>query len=211
MITVCVFARPPVPGQVKTRLAQTIGDHRAAALAAAFLVDTLALVASLPWARPVIASTGPMPDGLVPGATVWPQGDGTLDERLERIFRRALAEVPTGAIALGADSPGLPRGLLDDAHARLRAGDAVLGPADDGGFYLLGLRRCPSGLLAGVPWSSAETCAATERRLVQHTMTVARLLPWFDVDHVEDLTRLRGILAADRSRAPATAALLEAT
>jgi rSAM/selenodomain-associated transferase 1 len=210
VITVCVFARPPVPGQTKTRLARTVGDERAAALAAAFLADTWALVTSLPWARPVIASTGAMPDGLVPGASVWPQGDGTLDQRIERILGRALAEVPGGAIALGADSPGLPRALLDEAHARLRAGDAVIGPADDGGFYLLGLRRCPPGLLAGVPWSCAETCAAVERRLAQHRLPVATLGRWFDVDHGDDLARLRVLLAADPARAPATAAVLEA-
>lgn len=209
-VTICVFARPPVPGHTKTRLARTIGDARAAALAAAFLADTWALVRSLPWARPVIASTGAIDPALAPGAPVWPQGDGPLDARLERVLGRALAESPGGAIALGADSPGLPRALLDDAHAALRSGAAALGPADDGGFYLLGLHRCPLGLLRDVPWSAADTGAAVAARLRAHRIEVATLGRWFDVDHGDDLPRLRALLAADPARAPATAAALDA-
>jgi rSAM/selenodomain-associated transferase 1 len=207
-ITICVFAKPPVAGAVKTRLAAQVGAERAAALAAAFLIDTWAAVRELPGARAVIASTGALPPGLCDGAEVWPQGDGTLDARIERILMRALAG-GGGAIALGADSPGLPRARLDEAMACLARGEAVIGPADDGGFYLLGVPRCPPGLLAGVPWSDPRTCEATRARLAEHGMPAAVLPAWFDVDQGDDLIRLRALLAGDRSRAPATARALE--
>lgn len=211
MITVAIFAKPPVPGAVKTRLAADVGATRAAALAAAFLADTWALVRSRPWARGVIASTGGLPAGLADGAPVWPQGDGGLDARLERIFTRALegdACAGAGAIAIGADSPGLPVSILDDAGAALAAGRAVIGPADDGGFVLLGLPRCPTGLLAEIPWSDPRTRAATIARLTTHGLAPVVLAPWFDVDRAEDLVRLRALLRDDPARAPTTAALL---
>lgn len=204
MITICVFAKPPAAGEVKTRLAASIGAAPAAELARAFLADTWALVSSLPWARPVIASTGPLP-GF---PTVWPQGEGTLDDRLERVLRRALAETPAGAIALGADSPGLPRALLDRAGAALERGETVLGPARDGGFYLLGLTTYPPGLLAQIPWSTATTAHAVTGRLTTHGMPPHRLDEWFDVDRAEDLPQLRALLASMPGCAPATAAAL---
>lgn len=219
MITIAVFAKPPVPGEVKTRLAAELGAARAAALAAAFVADTWALARSIEGARAVIASTGALPDALVPGAAVWPQGEGTLDARIERIVMRAIAggdsgdatgggATVVGAIAIGADSPGLPRAFLDEAVAHVAAGRAVIGPADDGGFYLLGLPRCPAGLLAGIPWSDAATCAATRARLAAHALDPHVLPPWFDVDRASDLARLHALLRVDPSRAPATAALL---
>jgi hypothetical protein len=209
MIHVCVFAKSPVPGEVKTRLAASVGCAPAAALAGAFLADTWTLVSGRRWADPVIASTGMIPAGIAPGATVWMQGEGTLDERIERVMTYALSR-RRGAIALGADSPGLPVEVLDEAAARVARGEAVIGPADDGGFYLLGLPRFPPGLLTGVPWSSELTCGAVLRRLSDHGMNTAMLPRWFDVDRGEDLPRLKSLLASSPDRAPRTAAALAA-
>ena len=152
---------------MKTRLASTLGDDRAAALATAFLRDTWELVNSLPWGRPVLATTdlawGEHASDL--GASeVWSQGEGDLGARLEHVMRRALATGPA-ALAVGTDSPGLPVRALEGARAAVEAGAAVLGPAEDGGYYLLGLPRCPAGLLADLPWSVPETRVRTEERL----------------------------------------------
>ncbi len=209
---VCIFAKPPVAGQVKTRLARSLGQDVAAELAAAFFADTWALVRALPWARPVLATTqAARPEGLAcePDAEVWPQGEGGLGERLERVFQRALERGPW-ALALGADTPGLPAHLLEDARARLAAGaDAVLGPAEDGGFYLLALRRCPPGLLAeGLPWSAADTCQRTRERLESHGLRTELLAPWFDVDTEADLLRLADLLTRGTVRAPSTEEVL---
>jgi hypothetical protein len=207
VITVCIFAKPPVAGQVKTRLAATIGAEQAARLAAAFLADTWESVQRLPWARGVIASTGELGGELVPGASVWPQGEGTLDARLERVLRRAVIDGP--AIAIGADSPGLPVELLAAARDRLMRGEPVIGPAEDGGFYLLGVPTFPPGLLAGVPWSASDTCEATISRMTAQGLAPTLLPAWFDVDDEDDLPRLRDLLATAPERAPRTAAVLE--
>ncbi|MFP2909527.1 TIGR04282 family arsenosugar biosynthesis glycosyltransferase [Pyxidicoccus sp. 3LFB2] len=205
---VCVFAKPPVAGQVKTRLARTLGQDVAAELAAAFFADTWALLRTLPWIRPVLATTqAGRPEGLAceADAEVWLQGEGGLGERLERVLRRALERGPW-AMALGADTPGLPGPLLEEARAKLAAGaDAVLGPAEDGGFYLLALKRCPPGLLAeGLPWSSADTLERTRERLESHGLRTVLLEPWFDVDTEADLHRLADLLAKGAVRAPST-------
>lgn len=206
---ICVFAKPPRAGLVKTRLAAELGETRAAELAAAFLRDTWSFVTGVPWAEAVLATSEPHAREWVflPNERVEPQGDGTLGERIERVLRRALAAAPF-AIALGADTPGLPPSFLALARARLEVSRAVIGPCDDGGFYLLGLCGCPEGLLEGVPWSSAETYAATLERLRAFGLEPALLPTWFDVDTPADLERLRELLASGRANAPHTARVL---
>lgn len=206
---ICIFAKPPHPGRVKTRLATGIGDVRAAELARAFLQDTWTIASSLPWASAVVATTEEVGDhlGLQDRPRVWLQGDGDLGQRLERVMRRALTESDF-AIAIGADTPGLPVRLLLEASKALTTVDAVLGPSDDGGFYLLGMRRCPPGLLERLPWSEPTTFAATGARLEERGLAVRVLEPWFDVDRPDDLERLQSAIANGTLHAPATARLL---
>jgi glycosyltransferase A (GT-A) superfamily protein (DUF2064 family) len=91
---ICVFAKPPHPGHVKTRLARSVGSVAAAQLAQAFLEDTWALVRQLPWAHAVAAlADGPMTIALE-GGELWSQGEGDLGARLERVLQRALATAP---------------------------------------------------------------------------------------------------------------------
>jgi rSAM/selenodomain-associated transferase 1 len=204
---VCVVAKHPRPGRVKTRLD---GDPAtAAALARALLDDCLAAVAALPWARLVVASTEPArARRALPALEIWPQGGGDLGARLERALARALA-LADDAFVLGADVPG-PAPLLEAARAAIQAAGAVLGPCDDGGFYLLGLRRAAfrPGLLAGLPWSAADTCAATRARLEAHQLQVASAPPWFDVDRPEDLFRLAHLVTDGSVSAPAFSRLV---
>ncbi len=207
-ILLTVFAKAPVPGQVKTRLAGLVGEEAAAHLAHTFLVDTWAKVRGLEAVWPILATTGPLPP--VPpyaGETPWLQGEGDLGERMERMLRKGLQLAPAAA-CLGADVPDLPPGALAAAVALLRGHDAVLCPAEDGGFYFIGLRRCPLRLLHGLPWSAADTFARTRARLVSCGLDVAVGPRWADVDRPEDLRALAGRLQADPAAAPATAALL---
>jgi uncharacterized protein len=207
-VAICVFAKLPRAGEAKTRLAPAVGAEGAAELARAFITDTWSRVTRLPWARPILASTGSWPEGLIPARVeVWPQGEGDLGARMERILLRAL-EVCPAAMALGADSPGLPMAHLEAARAALEHADAVFGPSDDGGFYLLALRRLPVGAFTNLPWSQPETLARTEERLKSLGLTVARVAPFFDVDVPADLERLEAELNAGRLQAPATAAML---
>lgn len=195
--TLCIFVKAPQAGAVKTRLAATIGARAAAELAETFFWDTLALAERLASAHVVVALSGD--DRLLPTlrgrVDLWPQGDGDLGARLERNLRRALAR-GARTVVVGTDSPGLPVEYLTRAIAALETHDAVLGPADDGGFYLIGTKACPHGLLAGLPWSADDTREKTLARLQECGMTVALLPPWFDVDQMADLARLRSLLGA---------------
>jgi rSAM/selenodomain-associated transferase 1 len=210
-VRICVFAKPPLPGRVNTRLAPLVGDEGAARLAHAFLLDTLALVASIEWARLVVASSEPLRRTVpIPrGIDEWPQGGGDLGARIERVLRRALEDAPA-AIALGVDSPGLPRLLLDEARCTLARTDAVLGPARDGGFYTIGVTRAEGGLLEGIAWSAASTCRETLDRLRALGYDPALLPEWYDVDVPSDLARLARELAEGVVVAPHTLDVLHA-
>jgi rSAM/selenodomain-associated transferase 1 len=203
-IPVCVFAKPPIAGRVKTRLASTIGAGPAAELAAAMLSDTWAKVFSTPGAQPVLATTedGEFP-ATVRGGALWLQGEGDLGARLERVLRRGI-DTAGAAIAVGADSPLLSSDHLARAIASLAAADAVIGPALDGGYYLLGLRCCPPGLFSEIPWSTPETRQRTEERLRRRGMSITELEPLQDVDVAEDLSILMEQLDSSSAGAPHT-------
>jgi len=204
---VCIFAKPPIPGSVKTRLIPELGPERAAELAEAFLEDTVAMVRTVPWAECIIAATKTFERPYFKPEEVWLQSEGDLGERLEKVLRLALKRKPI-VLAIGADSPGLPAAYLQAARDALKNADAVLGPTADGGFYLIGLKDCPVGVLEGIQWSHSATLAATTHKLEQFGMKTVLINPWFDIHSHEDLERLRRLLANDPAAAPKTAELL---
>lgn len=209
---ICVFAKPPVAGAVKTRLIPAVGTEGTARLARAFLQDTWSFLRNIPWAHPVIATTVAPEEilALAPDAEVWLQGGGDLGRRIERILRRALRQGPF-AIAIGADTPGIPPRLLDQARRALTTADAAIGPSEDGGFYLLGLKRCPIGLFKKLPWSEKDTFARTLARLKERRLKVTVLDQWFDVDRPEDLHRLRELIRNGNVIAQETSRVLTKT
>lgn len=205
----CVFAKPPRAGEAKTRLAGALGDAGAAALAHAFFLDTWSTASQVSWADVVLATTDvndPIWTGLG-DHQVWPQGPGSLGDRMERVLSCALVRYPF-AIIIGTDLPGLPRERLDAACAALRTSDAVLGPTGDGGFYLIGLRRCPHGLLADVPWSSPDTLARTLDALRAARLRTDVIPPWFDIDDPDDLRKLSRLIRRGEIEAPETARVM---
>lgn len=203
--SICIFAKPPIPGRCKTRLAAAVGDRVAADLARAFLADTVALVRRT-GARPVLATTDVRADfGALGELERVDQGEGDLGARVERVLRRELQRGPW-AIALGADSPGLPFRALERAIEAATAGRSALGRTRDGGFYALGLERCPDGLLDGIPWSHPTTAERTWERLCDAGLDPIALDEWFDVDHAEDLEQFRSCVP--REDAPHTLAAL---
>jgi rSAM/selenodomain-associated transferase 1 len=207
---ICVLVKAPSPGRVKTRLARTLGNAAAAALAEAFLEDTVSALVALD-VSVILAFDGEPPERYVRASVrVWNQGAGSLGDRVERVLARAL-ESHRWAIALGADSPGLPPSRLADAMAALtREGGppAVIGPCTDGGFYLLGVRTVSPGALDDVRWSTSHALEDTRAALARAGQPPHQLEPWFDVDEEADLTRLEALLASGAVSAPATAALL---
>jgi uncharacterized protein len=209
-ISVCVFAKPPRAGQSKTRLAATLGDGGAARLAEAFLRDTWAKVKAIGWARPVLATTDEHDEiwASIGCERVWPQGAGDLGQRMERALCRALS-MHEAAIVIGTDCPLLSESELDLAAMALRAHDVVIGPSEDGGFYLLGVRHCPAGLLDGVAWGTDHAYGQTIDRVQAAGLTIGVLPMLFDVDRLEDVSRLRGLVEVLRRTAPETAKALE--
>jgi len=173
------MAKEPVPGRVKTRLVPPCTPRQAAALAEAALADTLHAVLAAPARRRVLVLDGEPGPWLPPGFDVVPQCGGSLDERLAAAF----AAVPGPALLIGMDTPQLTPALL---AVDWEAADAWFGPAADGGFWGLGLRRPDGALVRGVPMSTADTGAVQQARLRAAGLRVAELPRLRDVDTAAD-------------------------
>ncbi|MDA5141980.1 DUF2064 domain-containing protein [Streptomyces sp. AD681] len=177
--TLLVIAKEPRAGRVKTRLSPPFTPAEAAALAEAALADTLAAVAATPARRRVLVLDGAPGRWLPPGFDVVPQCAGGLDERLADAF----AGCAGPALLIGMDTPQVTPDLLDvDFHDC----DAYFGPAEDGGFWALGLARPEPALLRGVPMSTPVTGAVQRERLLTAGLRVRDLPPLRDVDTAAD-------------------------
>lgn len=179
-----VIAKSPVTGRVKTRLSPPYTLRQAAALAEAALTDTLATVAATPAVARTIVLDGAVGPWLPAGFSVLPQRGSGLDERLAAAFDDAGRGQNTPLLLVGMDTPQITVDLIaESCDALMREHtDAVLGPASDGGWWALGLRRANRSLLLGVPMSTPNTCASQERRLFEHGLSVTRLAELVDVD-----------------------------
>jgi rSAM/selenodomain-associated transferase 1 len=197
--TVCrvmVFAKAPTPGEAKTRLIPALGAAGAAALHRRLVMHCLRAARE--------SRLGPVelwcaPDTSDPffrecerrlGANLRAQGKGDLGARMRRAFESALA-LSRRAILVGSDIPALSARYLRDADQALARGDdAVIGPAEDGGYALIGLSRCDPELFRDVPWGGPEVLAETRRRLAARSWRSSELPVLWDVDRPEDLERL---------------------
>ncbi|WP_371543559.1 DUF2064 domain-containing protein [Streptomyces sp. NBC_00554] len=179
MSTLLVIAKEPRPGRVKTRLTPPFTPREAALLAEAALVDTLRTVAATPASRHVLVLDGAPGRWLPPGFDVVPQCAGGLDERLAAAF--AGCEGPT--LLIGMDTPQVTPELLTVDFADC---DAYFGPAEDGGFWALGLASPDPELLRGVPMSTPTTGAVQRDRLTAAGLRVRELPALRDVDTAAD-------------------------
>lgn len=187
---VVLFTRYPEAGRAKTRLIPAIGPDRAADLHRRLTERTLATVraAGLPHeVRVTGASIAAFRDWLGDVALV-SQGEGGLGERLER------AGPPYPTMFIGADAPDLTAALLHDAAGALGEKRAVIGPAEDGGYWLLGLSAPVDGVFADVDWGTDRVFAQTLDRLAARGVAPARLPMLADCDRPEDLARWPGLV-----------------
>lgn len=207
---VIVFAKAPDPGAVKTRLIPLLGADGAAALHARLVQHALATACAAESGRVELACA-PDPGhlffhdcGMRYGARLFPQGDGDLGARMLRACERALAD--TGSVLIiGADCPALTPAHLRDARSALAEGcEAVLAPAEDGGYVLIGLSRCDARLFDGIAWGGTGVMAATRARLNILGWKWRELGVLWDVDRPADYQRLvaSGLLDAPREDAP---------
>ena len=184
MSDLLVIAKAPVAGRSKTRLCPPCTPEQAADLAEAALIDTLAAVAATPCRSRTLVLDGAPGEWLPPGFELVPQCEGGLGARLAAAF--AGRERP--ALLIGMDTPQVSPELLGESLQRLRSPgtDAVLGMAEDGGYWAIGLRQPRADVFDGVPMSRADTGAHQRRRLDQLGLTVGELPPLRDVDRFED-------------------------
>jgi uncharacterized protein len=195
-----VLAKAPLPGRSKTRLCPPCTPAEAAELAEAALVDTLAAAAATPATRRVLVLEGAPGPWLPAGFEVVAQARGGLGKRLADAF----AAVGGPALLVGMDTPQARPANLVEAMAALsaRGVDAVLGPAPDGGYWTIGLRRADARVFRGIPMSTNRTAAAQRRRLAELGLRYAEVPPLRDVDTIADARAVaaeaRGSLFARR-------------
>ncbi len=188
-VAVLVFSRAPVPGRVKRRLVPSLGAWRAARLHLRLTRHALRTAAA--------AACGPVELHLTQRHALFPkrelQKGANLGERMQRALARALRR-HRGAILVGSDCPALRAADVRRA-ARLLAGgcDVVLGPAEDGGYVLIGVRRVSPRLFDGIAWGTPGVYAATAQRLAAMGYRWSTLRPLWDVDRPADLQRLRSL------------------
>ena len=186
MTRIIIFAKAPVPGEVKTRLIPALGAKGAAELAERMLADTCreAVAAAV---GPVELCLSGVPRGLPAGVALTDQGEGDLGERLWRAAARAGPPL----LLTGTDCPGLDRHRLRMAAEILGGHDALLHPAEDGGYALLGLNKLAPSLFAGMAWSTNTVACDTIARVkaLGWSLHVGDTLR--DIDEPEDLVHLR--------------------
>ncbi len=203
------MARRPGAADAKTRLAGRLEAGERGALYEAFLKDKLAQLAGLPGVHLVIAVAPPddaaaMAPWTPPGASVIVQRGADLGERLEAVAGDLFAAGARAVMLVDSDTPTLPTAFLHEAVNALGSAevDVVLGPAWDGGYYLLGLRAPRPALFRGIPWSTSAVLRATLEASDAAGLRLHLLQSWFDVDRPEDLERLLRQLSALSPYAP---------
>ena len=200
---VAVMAKVPGATTVKSRLHSSLTPERATELYRCFLLDRLDALAALPGIAPVIAFT---PDDArsalealaPPGFGLVTQRGADLGQRLANLLADLVGRGHPAAIAVDSDSPTLPMAYVLEAALNLErnAADVVLGPCDDGGYYLIGVRAPQPALFEGIPWSTERVTPVTLEKARGLGLRVHLLPSWFDVDTEADLRRLHGELAA---------------
>jgi rSAM/selenodomain-associated transferase 1 len=203
---ILVFAREPRPGQVKTRLVQTLGPAGAAALHHTLVDRTLDVATAAAPGRVELCCT---PDRAHPllaelaarhGIPTWPQGSGDLGTRMARAVERA-GTTARHAIIIGADCPAITADYIRHATAALADGrDAVIGPAEDGGYVLIGLRRPVPGVFLDIPWGGTDVCDAQRERFAAAGLGWTELAMLWDLDRPSDLARYRALFGTPATR-----------
>jgi len=202
---IVIVAKPPEAGRVKTRLCPLLTPEEAAELARAFLDDTIAFARQVSGADVLIGHAGVATwfFRAYPGVPLLPQGEGDLGARMARLFGAAFREGYRRVILIGADTPHLGPGRLERAFLALETpGTVVLGPAEDGGYYLIGLSAPCAALFEGIAWGRDRVLAETLYRadakgLKTHLLPMER-----DIDTPDDLAWL----SCELARLPAVSA-----
>src|SRR5262245_2339170 len=214
-----LMAKAPLPGEVKTRLIGLLSPVEAAELYVNFLADTFALMEETRAEREnlslVLSYT---PEGQEEafeaverqGSAMIAQRGNGMGERLHNCFADLFESGFDSVVIIGGDSPTLPLNFLIDAFDLLEnLRDLVIGPAEDEGYYLIGMRSLDQRIFENIPWGTSSVLAATRERVLERGFNL-RLLPvWYDVDTPQGLERLREELKSERDSAKCTRQFLK--
>jgi rSAM/selenodomain-associated transferase 1 len=206
-----VMAKAPKAGHVKTRLSPPLDSHQAAALNIAFLRDTIACLkeAEAAGEATAVISYTPIGEeanfaGVVPDdVPLIPQRGEGFGERLQSTTDDLFAAGFSAVCLIDSDSPTVPMGAYVEAAGRLLTNEdcAVLGPSDDGGYYVIGVNASHPRLFEDIPWSTAVVAEQTRQRAQELDLPVYSLPTWFDVDDRQALARLyRELVLSDSVR-----------
>lgn len=206
-----VFGKNPVPGQVKTRLARSIGEDRAAMLYRAFLLDSLDSLGTLDvdvrlYLAPSRDAVDPRVEAACPNYLL--QSGNGLGERMSNAFRDLFKAGYDVVGIVGTDHPTLPVEILNRGFSKLRAGTragtVVLGPSEDGGYYFLALDRHRPELFSDIQFGTSDVLDSTTRKAGMSGARTILLDEWYDVDTILDLRKLASDLRTDPHLCPRT-------
>lgn len=208
-----VIAKQPAPGQTKTRLSPPLRPEQASELYECFLRDTLEVARAVPDVSRLVHyapdEASDYFERLAPDFGRRPQVGDDLGQRLDQVLTHCLQDGCEQAVIMDSDSPTLPPAYVAGAFDSLKAADVVLGPCEDGGYYLIGLTRPQPRLLREVQMSTPNVLRDTLALANGAGLRVALLPTWFDVDTALELERLRAELATHANgAAPSTRAFL---
>lgn len=191
-----IFAKRPVPGRVKTRLAPPLTAVEASLLYECMLRDTLCRTSRLAGIDQILfyanePDAAPFFRRLAPSTPLFPQQGKDLGERMANAFRTAFTHGYREVAIIGSDSPDLPLPFIKNAFAPLANDEAgaVFGPSEDGGYYLVALNQMHAELFGGIEWSRSDVLARSLGKAAEAGIRVALLPGWYDVDRIEDLQR----------------------
>jgi rSAM/selenodomain-associated transferase 1 len=200
-----IFAKAPIPGEVKTRLCPPLDHDEAASLHGTLVLDAVERAKGLPGASLYVAGT---PDLAHPffkvmegryGAKLLPQRGPDLGSRMKWAMQDAFEQGAQEVLLTGTDLPTLPRAHLVEALTLVKRHDVVLGPTADGGYYLIGLRKMAPALFDGIAWSTPTVFAETKKKIEQAGLSLGLLPACRDLDTLEDLKVFIGLCGKERA------------
>lgn len=214
-----IFGKAPIPGQVKTRLCPPLTPDEAATLQGSLVLDVVerARASAKSGQYDMVFACAPSREHVFfkvledrQGLRLLDQVGGDLGARMHQAFQELFDRGYRHVVIVGTDVPTLPGSTFAAAFRTLQDHDLVLGPALDGGYYLIGLKRPAPDLFAGIPWSSDQVAALTREKAEVLGLKTALLPPYRDLDRLEDLQALIGeAKSAPKTFSPRTAGVLQ--
>jgi len=201
MNTLALFAKNPEAGKVKTRLGKILGMENAKHLYEAFLKDLIIQHKEQPYHFTIFSNSlnlFPLKD-LGGGGTLLKQQEGNnLGDKMQHAFR-TLLKTSKKVVIIGSDMPHLTPKIVNEAFNSLEDHDIVLGPTEDGGYYLIGMKK-DHDVFTGIPWSTKEVLQKSLKKIEDNHLTHHLLEKGFDVDVIDDMHKLDEVIDENRNK-----------